>query len=319
MAKLRWAEHVFSTVMPAVRSFELDSFKSALHDVRQAISILQTMQPQAEPAAGEQAGAVARSYWACRTDYTDKDNGWDGWEPCATGYRERCKNSPGFEWMEMHPLAAPGAAIAAREQEVDEATAMKGGRWVSADDIEHMTGELLSLATGDPYTPTKMVDAFHTLRAALASRDEAPATPQREIAITDAMVDAYLKAQRETVERVDREWGGKTGKAAEHLHPVREACRNGLRAALTQPTTVQQAETLKYVESMLTNLQPHIPQACYPGRAAFIDNYIEPVLERVRAAITQPVQPAKYGTISERAEPFFDAMGMQPGERKEGV
>lgn len=72
-------------------------------------------------------------------------------------------------------LAAPGAAIAAREQEVDEATAMKGGRWVSADDIEHMTGELLSLATGDPYTPTKMVDAFHTLRTALAQ----PATVQR--------------------------------------------------------------------------------------------------------------------------------------------
>ncbi|AVQ81696.1 hypothetical protein C4F17_12455 [Variovorax sp. PMC12] len=65
-------------------------------------------------------------------------------------------------------LAAPGAATAARGQEVDEATALKGGRWVSAADIEHMTGELLSLATGDPYTPTKMVDAFHTLRAALA-------------------------------------------------------------------------------------------------------------------------------------------------------
>ena len=72
-------------------------------------------------------------------------------------------------------LAAPGAAIAARE--VDEATAMKGGRWVSADDIEHMTGELLSLVTGDPYTPTKMVDAFQTLRAALASCQEAPVTP----------------------------------------------------------------------------------------------------------------------------------------------
>lgn len=47
MARLRWAEHVFSTVMPAVCSFELDSFKSALRDIRQAISILQTMRPQA--------------------------------------------------------------------------------------------------------------------------------------------------------------------------------------------------------------------------------------------------------------------------------
>lgn len=62
-------------------------------------------------------------------------------------------------------------------------------------------------------------------------------------------------------------------------------------ASLTQPTTVQQTklddamQTLRYVESMLTNMQPHIPQACYPGRAAFIDNYVRPILERIHALL----------------------------------
>lgn len=57
--------------------------------------------------------------------------------------------------------------------EVDEATAMKGGRWVSADDIERMAGELVSLATGEGFRPVKMVDAYHTLRDALALSDAA--------------------------------------------------------------------------------------------------------------------------------------------------
>ena len=129
-------------------------------------ALSQTMQPQAEPAAGEQAGAVVRSYWACRTDYTDKDNGWDGWEPCATGYRERCKNSPGFEWMEMHPLAAPGAAIAAREQE---------GDW----QIDHSAGR--PVLTCKNCSVIEAEDAEYVMRLIAAdrvSRNGAPDTPQ---------------------------------------------------------------------------------------------------------------------------------------------
>ncbi|WP_146033759.1 hypothetical protein [Alicycliphilus denitrificans] len=49
---------------------------------------------------------------------------------------------------------------------------------------------------------------------------------------SDAMVDSYLRAQRETVEAVDRKFGHPNGKAPSHLHPVREACRAGLAAAL---------------------------------------------------------------------------------------
>lgn len=59
----------------------------------------------------------------------------------------------------------------------------------------------------------------------------APAPVEGE-SVTDAMVDAYLKAQGEKVQEVDAQWGGKTGKAPSHLHPVREACRAGLVAAL---------------------------------------------------------------------------------------
>lgn len=56
--------------------------------------------------------------------------------------------------------------------EVDEATAMKGGRWVSADDIERMAGELVSRATGEPFRPVHMVDAFPTILAALPPAGE---------------------------------------------------------------------------------------------------------------------------------------------------
>lgn len=171
--------------------------------------------PQPEPAAGEQAGAVAeteKKTHGLKTDPDVFDAVWNGLKTFEIRFNDR--DFKVGDWLNLHEtkhsgedmkaglpliytgrsmlrkvshvlsgyglaegwvclsLAAPSAAIAAREQGVDEATAMKGGRWVSADDIEHMTGELLSLATGDPYTPTKMVDAFHTLRAALASREQ---------------------------------------------------------------------------------------------------------------------------------------------------
>jgi hypothetical protein len=44
-------------------------------------------------------------------------------------------------------------------------------------------------------------------------------------------------------------------------------------------------KALEAVEVHLTNLQPHIPQACYPKRAVFIDNYVNPCLEICRAAL----------------------------------
>ena len=52
-----------------------------------------------------------------------------------------------------------------------------------------------------------------------------------EARVTDGMVDAYLAAQAKAVQAVDDKWGA-GGKAASYLHPVREACRAGLEAAL---------------------------------------------------------------------------------------
>jgi hypothetical protein len=50
--------------------------------------------------------------------------------------------------------------------------------------------------------------------------------------ITDAMVDAYLKEQKRVVFEADQMYGRDGCPAPEYLHPVRDACRAGLRAAL---------------------------------------------------------------------------------------
>jgi len=45
-------------------------------------------------------------------------------------------------------------------------------------------------------------------------------------------------------------------------------------------------KALAEIEALLTNLQPHIAQACIPGHAGFIDNYVDPALEIARAALS---------------------------------
>jgi len=37
----------------------------------------------------------------------------------------------------------------------------------------------------------------------------------------------------------------------------------------------------------LTNLQPRIPQACYPGHEGFIDSHVDCAQEILRAALTE--------------------------------
>ena len=62
---------------------------------------------------------------------------------------------------------------------------------------------------------------------------------------SDAMVDAYLQAQRKTCEEADRYWGGPSIGAL-HTNTVREACRAGLKAALAaapQPPAPAAAES----------------------------------------------------------------------------
>ncbi len=53
-------------------------------------------------------------------------------------------------------------------------------------------------------------------------------------------------------------------------------------------------KALAEVERLLTYLQPHIEQACYPGRAAFIDNYVDPAVELIRTVLhASQKNPAK--------------------------
>ena len=57
-------------------------------------------------------------------------------------------------------------------------------------------------------------------------------THKAEDAPSDAMVDAYLTAQRAAVEEADR--FGRPNVGGLHTNTVREACRAGLRAAIAQ-------------------------------------------------------------------------------------
>ncbi|WP_236234482.1 hypothetical protein, partial [Pseudomonas tohonis] len=72
---------------------------------------------------------------------------------------------------------------------------------------------------------------------------------------------------------------------ANHRADVAERERDQLRAELDAIR-----EVVAFAEGQLTNLQPHIVQACYPGRARFIYNYVDPVIERLRAVEAIPPQ-----------------------------
>ena len=65
----------------------------------------------------------------------------------------------------------------------------------------------------------------------------------------------------------------------EDTHPAPSA--QSSKAALSD----DEREALEKIESLLTNMQPHIEQACKPGHAQFIDNYVGPALEIARAGI----------------------------------
>lgn len=45
------------------------------------------------------------------------------------------------------------------------------------------------------------------------------------------------------------------------------------------------ADRLRELDRLLTNLQPHIPQACKDGHSGFIDSYVDPAIEIVRDLI----------------------------------
>lgn len=65
------------------------------------------------------------------------------------------------------------------------------------------------------------------------ARQYSKRTAQQPAAVVDeAMVDRYLAAQAKAVQEIDNKWGN-GGKAPSYIHPVREACRAGLTAALS--------------------------------------------------------------------------------------
>jgi hypothetical protein len=59
----------------------------------------------------------------------------------------------------------------------------------------------------------------------------APTSQKADQSVSDAMVDAYLVEQRRTVEEADKNWGRVPGGGL-RTNTVREACRNGITAAL---------------------------------------------------------------------------------------
>jgi hypothetical protein len=79
-----------------------------------------------------------------------------------------------------------------------------------------------------------------------------------------------------------------------------------VREDIAQSETMSTTEALRRIEELLTNLQPHINDATFPGHAGFIDNYVDPALEIARAALAAaapspadpwlPIETAPRGT-----------------------
>lgn len=106
------------------------------------------------------------------------------------------------------------------EAMVDAAIAAQDAHW--ANDDNYPTRAPRS-AKGDAELHDKL--ARGAMRAALT------AALARAQGVDEAMVDRYLAAQAKAVQEIDNKWGN-GGKAPSYIHPVREACRAGLTAAL---------------------------------------------------------------------------------------
>ena len=88
--------------------------------------------------------------------------------------------------------------------------------------------------------------AIESLKAALAQQGA-----QQPVAVSDAMVEAYLTAQRKTVEEADR--FGRPNAGGLHTNTVREACRNGISAALAAAPAPHPAQPLLAHEVLKLN------------------------------------------------------------------
>ena len=90
-----------------------------------------------------------------------------------------------------------------------------------------------------------------------------------------------LQANYDLAIKVNHEWAERyrnSPNAAEEMRWQKEATEWRLHSK-------RLAESLKEVRDELTNLQPHIPDACYPGREKFIDSHVDVALGKITAAL----------------------------------
>lgn len=156
----------------------------------------------------------------------------------------------------------------------------------AADQLEQAIGEIcngLRRAGNVPMEPMAVLVQF--------ARDAGPAMEQ--LAADRAAFEAAGESARDRL--------------ALRVEELQQAVQARLAA---ERQVAQLLAAIEYSEGMLTNMQPHIPQACHPNRAAFIDNYVDPVLERLRAEIAAVKGDAKQ-TETDEVPDFVLADGIQ--------
>jgi hypothetical protein len=77
-----------------------------------------------------------------------------------------------------------------------------------------------------------------------------------------------------------------SGILAERL--IRERAEAATRIEALEAEVARLRGAVQKADDHLTNLQPHIPQACYPGHEGFIDSHVDCAQEILRAALTPP-------------------------------
>lgn len=203
-----WRDHGF-------RRATFDRLQSKLRSLNYSV------RPQAEPATGEQAGAVASESRCPNCDDTGDVNGITG------EWRGVC-HCPAGQAINARALAAPGAAIAAREQEVD-ALLFKLECF-----IDHATGGKLSKSSWSLETLKSAHDEHLNsyVNEAIAERapdasDEAPAAPNDDEQLVATLIHCSREVSSTAMTGYDL--ASVLSRAAERIQ------------FLTQPTTAQQA------------------------------------------------------------------------------
>jgi FAD/FMN-containing dehydrogenase len=138
--------------------------------------------------------------------------------------------------VEAHPDdAAVDRFAAALKAKLADARAKGRGGWQDKDDCpQQRLSDMLRthVEKGDPRDVANFAMFLHQRgESILPGHQPAPV-------VDEAMVDRYLAAQAKAVQEIDNKWGN-GGKAPSYIHPVREACRAGLTAALARAQGVQ--------------------------------------------------------------------------------